>query len=385
MAALPAIFLRYFCTEFFNPRFSTVKSKLNPGYLSTPEWQQYQTSFRMTQVNENLSSAGDCTVLVTGGSGLVGKELIRQLINKGKKVRAVFNKNTISEINSHLLEQVHCNILDVEGLAFAMNGIQQVYHCAAIVSFNPARQKEMFKVNIEGTANVVNAALDAGVQKIVYVSSVAALGRLRDNGAVNEKLNWTEKTSNSSYGRSKYMGELEVWRGVAEGLDAVVVNPVIILGDGGWEAGSTQIFKTVYDGFPWYTDGVTGFVDVRDVAKSMIALMESKVCNERFIVSAANRSYKDIFHLIATAFNKKLAHKKVTPLLAKIVWRWEALKSLLSGNEPLVTKETSATAMAKVYFDNTKLLQFLPAFKYKTIEDTIAFTCARLQQKLNTH
>jgi len=263
----------------------------------------------MVQVNGDSSYSGDCTILVTGGAGLVGKELIGQLISRGKKVRAVYNKNTIQGISSPLLEQVHCNILDVAGLALAMDGIQQVYHCAAIVTFNPARQQEMFKVNIEGTANVVNAALDAGVQKIVHVSSVAALGRLRKDEAVTEKMNWTEETSNSKYGQSKYLGELEVWRGVAEGLDAVIINPVIILGDGGWNAGSSQIFKSVYEGFPWYSDGVTGFVDVRDVA---------------------------------------------------------------------------ATALAKVYFDNSKLLQVLPGFKYHSIEDTVNYTCTRLQQKLNS-
>lgn len=337
------------------------------------------------QANENLSTAGNCSVLVTGGAGLVGKELTRQLVSQGKKVRAIYNKHTIDDIKSPLLEQVQCNILDVAGLALAMEGIQQVYHCAAIVSFNPARQKEMFKVNVEGTANVVNAALDAGVNKLVHVSSVAALGKHNDDGTVTEKMNWTEETSDSKYGKSKYLGELEVWRGVAEGLEAVVVNPVIILGDGEWNGGSSQIFKTVYDGFPWYSEGVTGFVDVRDVARSMIELMESKVCNERFIISAANSSYKDVFHLIAAAFNKKAPHKKVTPLLAEIVWRLEAVKSFFSGKDPLVTRETAATALAKVYFDNRKLLQFLPSFKYHSIDETITHTCARLQQKLNSH
>ncbi len=339
----------------------------------------------MMQSNENLALSNDCKILVTGGAGLVGRELIKQLISKGEKVRAICNKSLINEIDATRVEQVHCNILDVDGLALAMEGIEQVYHCAAIVSFNPARQKEMFTVNIEGTANVVNAALDACVKKIVHVSSVAALGRIRENDAVTEKMNWTEETSNSKYGQSKYLGELEVWRGVAEGLNAVIVNPVIILGDGEWNAGSSQIFKTVYDGFPWYTDGVTGFADVRDVVRLMIELMESEVSSERFIISAANKSYKDIFHLIATAFNKKLPYKKVTPLLAKIVWRAEAIKSFFSGTEPMVTKETTATAMAKVYFDNSKLLQFFPDFQYHSIEDTIAFTCSRLQQKLNTH
>jgi dihydroflavonol-4-reductase len=174
--------------------------------------------------------------------------------------------------------------------------VEQVYHCAAIVTFNSRRRQEMFKINIEGTANVVNAALDAGIKKMVYVSSVAALGRIREEGPINETMNWTEETSNSAYGQSKYLAEMQVWRGIGEGLNAVMVNPVIILGPGDWNSGSSQIFKTAYDEFPWYTDGSTGFVDVRDVAKAMIELMNSNVTAERFILSAENKTYAEVFN-----------------------------------------------------------------------------------------
>lgn len=324
-------------------------------------------------------------ILVTGGSGLLGKELIAQLLAKGKRVVAIYNKTALPNFNSPLLQQFHCNLLDVIGLEEIMQQqqIEQVYHCAAIVTFNPSRKNELFKINIEGTANVVNAAIDAGVKKMLHVSSVAALGRIREDKPVTEKMNWTEETSNSNYGKSKYFGELEVWRGIGEGLQAVIVNPAVILGGDDWEAGSSKIFKSVHDEFPWYSEGVTGFVDVRDVAKSMIALMESNISSERFIISAENKSYKDVFALIAKTFNKKPPHKMVTPMLAKLVWRLEAIKSLFNGKEPLITKETATTALAKVYFDNNKLKQFLPGFTYTAIEDTITHTCGLLQQKLN--
>jgi len=338
----------------------------------------------MTLNEKSLTGiANKANILVTGGSGLVGKELLSQLLNKGESVVAIYNKTPLADFKSANLQQVNCNILDVVGLAELMQGIEQIYHCAAIVSFMPAQQKEMFTINIEGTANIVNAALNAGVQKLVHVSSVAALGRIRENEPVTEQMNWTEETSNSKYGQSKYLGELEVWRGIAEGLDAVIVNPVIILGDGGWDTGSSQLFKTVYNEFPWYTEGITGFVDVRDVAKAMIGLMESKTTNQRFILSAANLTYRNVFNMIAAAFNKKAPYKKVTPLLAKIVWRLEAFKSIFTGKNPLITKETAATALAKVYYNNTKLPQFLPGFQYEPIEATIKHTCNRLQQKLN--
>ena len=241
----------------------------------------------------------------------------------------------------------------------------------------------MFKINIEGTANVVNAALDAGVKKMVHVSSVAALGRIRENEPVNENMNWTEETSNSNYGQSKYMAEMEVWRGIGEGLDAVIVNPTIILGAGDWESGSSKIFQSVYNEFPWYSDGVTGFVDVKDVAAVMTRLMDSNITAQRFIVSAENRTYKDVLTLIAKAFGKKPPYKKVTPAIAKIVWRLEALKSWFTKKDPLVTKETSKTALAKVNFDNSKLKKYLQDFNYRPIEETIVQTCAALQQNVN--
>ena len=322
-------------------------------------------------------------ILVTGGAGLVGKELITQLLGKGENVTAIYNKTMLPHFNSALLQQVHCNILDVTGLEKVMRGMQQVYHCAALVNFNPSRKRELFKINIEGTANVVNAALNAGVKKMVHVSSVAALGRIRENTVINETMNWTKETSNSNYGQSKYLGELEVWRGTGEGLEAVIVNPTIILGGGNWQAGSSQIFKSVYEEFPWYAEGVTGFVDVRDVARAMITLMESNVSNQRFILSAENKSYREIFNLIAKTFNKRPPHKAVTPLLAKLIWRLEAIKSTFTKKDPLITKETAATALAKANFDNSKLLRFLPGFSYTKLEDTIVHTCSVLQQELN--
>jgi len=210
-------------------------------------------------------------VLVTGGAGLVGKELITQLLGKGKSVVAIYNKTPLHNFNTPLLQQVHCSILDIAGLEEIMHGVQQVYHCAALVNFNPTRKRELFKINIEGTANVVNASINAGVKKMVHVSSVSALGRMRENETVTEEMMWTEESSNSLYGKTKYLGEMEVWRGTGEGLEAVIVNPSLILGGGDWTKGSSEIFRSVYKEFPWYTEGVTGVVDVKDVARAMVA------------------------------------------------------------------------------------------------------------------
>lgn len=322
-------------------------------------------------------------ILVTGGSGLLGSELIAQLLSKGENVTAIYNKTPLANFHSTSLKQFHCNILDTAGLQEIMEGADQVYHCAAIVSYDPRMRKELFKINIEGTANIVNAALDAGVKRMLHVSSVAALGRIHDRPTVNETMIWTEDTSPGNYAQSKYLGELEVWRGIGEGLEAVIVNPVLILGPGDWNSGSSQMFKTAYNEFPWYTEGVTGFVDVRDVAAAMILLMESGISGERFVVSAENKSYHEIFDLMAAAFGKRKPHKKATALMAKLIWRMEAAKSFFTGSHPLVTKETAANALTQVYFDNSKLRKFLPSFQYRTIEESIRDACMVFQQKIN--
>jgi dihydroflavonol-4-reductase len=322
-------------------------------------------------------------ILVTGATGLVGTHLIAQLVKEGKKVRALY-RSTIPKIEgAESIDWLKGDILDVISLENAMVGVLQVYHCAALVSFNPKNTEILHKTNIEGTANVVNACLEAGIQKLLFVSSVAALGRIRESVAIDETMNWTEESSNSEYGKSKFYSEMEVWRGIGEGLNAIIVNPTIILGAGDWNNGSSGIFKSAYNEFPWYTEGTSGFVDVMDVVRAMILLMESHVSSERFILSGANLPYKEIFSQIALNFHKKPPHRKVTPLLAAIVWRWEALKALFTKKDPLLTKETAKTAAAKVVFDNKKILQFFPDFTYTSVTQTLDRICVELTKKHN--
>lgn len=322
-------------------------------------------------------------ILVTGASGLVGSHLVTQLVKEGKKVRALYRSAIPNITGSDGIEWVKGDILDVVALEEAMHDVSDVYHCAAIVSFNPKRKELLHQTNVEGTANVVNACIHAGIRKLVFVSSVAALGRIREDKAINETMNWSEETSNSEYGKTKYFAEMEVWRGIGEGLDAVMVNPVIILGAGDWEKGSSELFKSAYDEFPWYTEGTGGFVDVADVVKAMTLLMNSSVSAERFILCADNLSYREVFTQMAQNFGKKPPHKKVTPLLAAIVWRLEAFKSLFSGKDPMLTKETARTAAAKVQFDNRKLTKTFPDFSYAPVSDSIKRICGELQKMHN--
>ena len=320
-------------------------------------------------------------ILVTGATGLVGSHLIQALLHKGERVRALY-RSVIPQIpDADKIDWVKGDILDVLSLEEAMLDVQQVYHCAAIVSFHPSQKKNLHHVNTEGTANVVNASLDAGISKMVFMSSVAALGRIREDVMIDETMNWTPETSNSEYGKSKYLAEMEVWRGIGEGLNAVIVNPVIILGAGDWNSGSTAIFKSAYDEFPWYTEGMSGFVDVQDVVKAMMALMESDITSQRFVISGANLPYRSVFTMIAQAFGKKPPHKKVTAWMAAIVWRWEAIKSKFTRKSPLLTKETAKTARAKVRFNNEKLLHALPGFQYTAMEQSIERICRELKVK----
>ena len=273
---------------------------------------------------------------------------------------------------------MQADILDITSLEQALDGIHQVYHCAALVSYDPKDKYALFKCNVEGTANVVNAAINSSVEKLVHVSSVSALGRLREKEQVNETMEWTKETSNSEYGHTKYLAEMEVWRGIGEGLNAAIVNPSLILGAGNWDAGSTAVFKKAYAEFPWFTPGATGVVDVLDLVDAMQLIMNSTVSEERFIISAENIFYKDLFTQIAAAFHKRPPHKKVTPFITSLVWRIEMFKSRLSHEKPLLTRETAHTAMAKVYFDNSKFLKFFPAFQYRHVPSSIQRICDSL-------
>lgn len=322
-------------------------------------------------------------ILVTGASGLLGSHLIKELLKEGKQVRALYRNTPPPASAKNNIEWVKSDILDVISLEDAMEGVQQVYHCAAVVSFNPKSKKTLSHTNIEGTANVVNACINAGVEKLLFVSSVAALGRIRVGEAITEKMNWSEETSNSEYGKSKFLAEMEVWRGIGEGLNAVIINPVIILGAGDWEKGSSGIFKSAYDEFPWYTEGVSGFVDVQDVVTAMTKLMDSDISSERFIISGYNITYKEVFSEIAKNFGKKMPYKKVTPFLAEVVWRLEKIKGNITGKDPLLTKETARTAQAKAYFDNAKLRTSLPDFEYTPFEKSIARICNELKKMYN--
>jgi nucleoside-diphosphate-sugar epimerase len=295
------------------------------------------------------------------------------------------NNNLPTFIPAHIFNNVHWiegNVLDIPVLENAMMGMDVVIHAAAKVSFVSAEQRTMYQTNIDGTANIVNAALSGNVSRLVHISSVAALGRTVNGETVDETKKWEENKINTNYAISKFLGEMEVWRGIGEGLNAVIVNPSTVLGYGDWNNSSSAIFKNVYNEFPWYSNGINGFVDVEDVAKATLLLMESEIGNQRFILNADNWSFRQLFNAIADGFGKPHPHKEATPALAGIAWRLEKIKSVFSKTPSLLTKESARIAQTKTYFDNRKILKALPGFAFTPLESTIQAACNHYLQSL---
>jgi len=326
-------------------------------------------------------------ILVTGGTGLLGSHLLLNLTKAGHQVRAIKRQTSdvqmVHKIFSYYfndpdslcnkIEWVDADLLDFNSMEDALSGITEIYHTGAIVSFYPKDHKEMLKVNIEGTANLVNQAIHAKVKKFCYVSSVASLGRADNNGLTDEDTYWKSSRKNSVYAISKYGAEREVWRGMEEGLNAVIVNPSVILGPGFWNANS-GLFRLVYEGLNYYTMGVNGYVDVRDLASAMVLLMNRNIFGQRFICSSENISYRDLFGLMAKYLNKPAPRVNVPIFLTSLAWRVEAVRSFVTRSKPEVTKEMAITTTQAYTYSHEKICRTLN-FKFLTVEESIREIC----------
>ena len=334
-------------------------------------------------------------ILVTGGTGFLGSHLIYHLIQSGKKVRAIKRDHTTFDIinrvfsfynaDFHLLsshiEWVEADITDIYALESCLEGISDVYHAAALVSFQPGDQDRMEQINVKGTANLVNACLSKKVRRLCHVSSIAAIGRAENDQVIDENVVWKASRRNSNYAISKYAAEREVWRSMEEGLDAVIINPSVILGPGEINSGSATLIATVEKGLKYYTSGINGFVDVRDVVKIMVLLMESDISGERFIVSSENLTYKELFEYIATCLKQKAPRYRAGKWMSGIYWRLEFLKSKITGKKPLVTQETSRTANNNYLYSGDKLKAKLN-YKYLSIKESVNDACTfHIKQK----
>ncbi|MBX2873501.1 MAG: NAD-dependent epimerase/dehydratase family protein [Saprospiraceae bacterium] len=321
------------------------------------------------------STSKDTPILVTGATGMVGSYLLRYLIQDGfTNIRAMKRASSPMDLVEPVADQVEwveCDILDVMGLEEVIQGIDLVYHCAALISFKKSEIQKMMAVNKEGTANLVNVALHLGIKKMVYVSSIAAIGRPKDQLVIDENTKWESSPFNSNYGISKYLAEQEVWRGSAEGLNVAVVNPAMIIGGGFWDRGPLKMLELVRKEHGFYPMGANGFVDVRDVCRFMIHLMESEISEERYLLSAGSIPYQSFLSQIAQTLGAKAPKRPIRRWIGEVAWRAVAFLNFFTGGDPTVTRESVQVSALPCEYKNGKSLAVFN-FSYLPLEQSIA-------------
>jgi nucleoside-diphosphate-sugar epimerase len=283
-------------------------------------------------------------------------------------------------VESEHIDWVDCDILDFVALDKAFEGISHVIHGAAVVSFHQADKALMNKVNIEGTRNVVALSQKHNVQKLLYVSSVAALGRSPGKKVIDEDSKWEDSSYNSNYANSKYQGELEVWRAQEEGLASVIINPSVIIGPGHWNSSSMQIFRFVKEGRRFYPQGDINFVDVRDVCFAIEKLLFNEIIGERFILNGGKTPYKNLFGLIAKEFKKKPPLIKVNSVLITFAYVFESIAAAITGKRSMVTRESVKLSKMDFLFANDKVRESLK-MDFIPVDESVKWTCARLINK----
>ena len=333
-------------------------------------------------------------ILVTGGTGLVGSHLLYHLLLKNDSVKAIHQKtsdlNAVKKVFAYYspdveslykrIDWVESGLNDIPELEIAFKDITHVYHCAAFVSFDPVDYIKMRKINIEGTTNIVNLCISNSIKKLCFVSSIATLEKDIKKEVIDETENWDKNIDKSGYSITKYGAEKEVWRASQEGIDVVIVNPGVILGSGFWDKGTGELFSKIKNGFPFYSEGITGFVDVIDVVQIMQKLMLSNVKNERFVLVSENISFKDLFFLIADEFKVKRPSFKVSKTWSEILWRLEKVKSTIFRSSPLITKHSSRSSQTKRFYSSNKIKKVLN-INFNEIDKTVIRVCKNFISK----
>ncbi|MDR1761539.1 MAG: SDR family oxidoreductase [Bacteroidales bacterium] len=328
---------------------------------------------------------GSSRILVTGASGIVGSHLIVHLLRMNAHVRAfVRNEHSQkkaceaivqisnSEVDGSSIEWTLGEISNYDDVLTAMQSCDYVFHCAGFVSFQNSQAQQLYTVNVVGTRMVVNAALDCGITKLCHVSSVAAIGKAANNGLINETCDYNTQSKRGAYQQSKYEAEMEVWRGIAEGLCAVIVNPSIIVGASTeWQQSSASTFTTIKKGMPFYTSGITGYVGAHDVARSMIALMASEISGERFIVSAENLDYKTFFSLVAQSVHAKKPHTYIPQWLVRALILFIRLHSFVTRKPSQISANSARSAYSISRYNSSKLCSAID-FQYTPLQKVIA-------------
>ncbi|WP_163710797.1 NAD-dependent epimerase/dehydratase family protein [Mangrovibacterium lignilyticum] len=327
-------------------------------------------------------------IFITGGTGLVGSHVLFNLLQSGQQVKALkrhsSNLKLVLKVFSYYSDQaeelfqqiewVEGDILNYHSMEESLAGVTDVYHCAAMVSFHPNDSDSILNSNVKGTANLIDAAIYNKVKRFCHVSSIAALGKTQDGTEIDEETYWTPSKQKSTYSLSKFFSEMEVWRGIEEGLDAVIVNPSIILGPGNWDIGSPKLFQSIWKGLKYYTKGETGFVDVRDVTTAMTRLMDPDVFNDhknqRFILNAGNLGYQEFFNRIADALQRPRPKTYASDLILQLAWRSARLASFFSGKRPVITKDAVSGTNRISHYNGSKISNSI-GFQYRSLDSTI--------------
>jgi dihydroflavonol-4-reductase len=323
-------------------------------------------------------------IFVTGGTGLLGSHLIYHLVSGGTRVKATYrnssNRERVRKVFGYYtgnpdeyyqsIEWIECDLCNFISLKAAMEGITHVYNCASIVNFNREESDKVIGNNLTATTNIVEASLEAGIKKLCHVSSVATIGALDGNLYADETLRFDPGRDHHAYGRSKYLSEEIVWNGISRGLNAVILNPSIILGPGFWRTGSSALFTTAARGFMFYTDGIKSYVDVNDVAKVMILLMESDISRERFIISSANLQTREFFNLVAQYTGIKGPYIKIPFFLSPVIHIISDVLQLLTRGKFPLTRDILDVAWNKVGYDNSKIRNYT-GYTFTPLKETL--------------
>jgi len=327
-------------------------------------------------------------VLVTGATGLVGSHLLVKLIREGRKIRALYRSTSKIEYTRKLLyryldpeeqslfnaiDWFQTDINDIPSLETAFENVKQVYHCAAWITFDPKNYKKLRQINIQGTANIVNLCLIHKVDKLCHVSSIAALGDNPSKTIIDESMEWNPENQNSVYAITKYGAEIEVWRGIQEGLNAVIVNPGIIIGPGFFDSGSGYMFKRIHQGLSYYTPGTMGYIAVEDLANCMFELMSGKHTNERYILIGENLTYKVAFSLIAKYLNKPFPKREASRFSLQLAYYFQRLSRFVFGTKQTIFKPTIESVFATKRYTNQKIEKALE-YNFIPIEEAIKQT-----------
>lgn len=322
-------------------------------------------------------------VLITGATGLVGSFICRELLSKGHAIRATKRPNSKFDLVDDIKDQIEWVDGEIGNAIFwdeLLNDIDAVIHAAAVISFDKRWEKRMYETNVIGTADLINTVLRTKIKNFIQISSIAAIGRQADRDSLNEMDKWEGNSFDSIYARAKYLQELEVWRGAEEGLNVKIVNPSLVLGPGIWsDVGSTSVFKYAYEEKSFCPAGSANYVDVRDVASVTFQLLESDIKNERFILNAGSTSYKNFFNAIAQRFGKKGPSRVPKAWMLRIGVFFEWLRSRISGQQALITKETARISMANFHFDNRKVKETLD-FNFRSLDESLDWATTELKK-----